>query len=59
MQKDRVAQMQRSYTLKPRVDDVVYVDEEACLGADVFANELELLVGNAKLQGRCAFPERT
>ncbi|KAF5832868.1 hypothetical protein DUNSADRAFT_11088 [Dunaliella salina] len=30
----------------------VYLDEEDCLGAELFASELELLVGSIKLRGR-------
>jgi len=34
------------------MDGGVYLDEEDCLGAELFASELELLVGSTKLRGR-------
>jgi len=30
----------------------LYLDEEDCLGAELFASELELLLGSVKLRGR-------
>jgi hypothetical protein len=45
--------MNRSYTLDRKHRSAsVYIDEEECLGVDVFASELELLCGGAKLHGR-------
>lgn len=44
--------MQRTYTRRlggAKAKSSIYVDEEECLTAQVFANELELLVGDAKL----------
>jgi len=34
------------------MENGVYLDEEDCLGAELFTSELEILVGSVKLRGR-------
>lgn len=47
-----IFKMDRGYNFAPehgQIQETVFVDEEQCLGPEVFATELELLCGNVKM----------